>query len=479
MKIKTLLLTGSLTRPGTALLILILTLFIGSCQPTSQPEPVVGAAGLGDPYYPFLGNGGYDVQKYTITLEVDPPTNTVSGSTTIEALATERLAEFDLDFQGLTVETVTVNGQSATFTQKAAELVITPASPLDLQRKFSVRVAYHGQPQPVISAAIPVVVGWGHTPEGAINVVSEPDGASTWFPNNDHPRDKATYRFEITVPKPWVVAATGKLKQTKDLGEKTLYVWEMNQPMATYLASINIDKYTLVTARGPNGVAIRSYFPPGYPDSLKQHFDALPEMLKYLDSIYGDYPFDEYGVVIAASASPFCTPYETALEAQTMSIHCPAATMADEGVIVHELAHQWFGDEVSLENWQDVWLKEGMATYAEWLWLTRDEDLKVVNKVVLTQTSSYYPSTLIGRPPAHDLYRNEVYTGGGLVFHALRQKVGEKAFFKILRTYLSRYRYGVAGTDEFIAVAEEVSGQDLKADFNTWLNYSKIPELTP
>jgi aminopeptidase N len=462
----------------TLLLVLILVLGVMGCQPTPQPEPVNGSSGIGDPYYPLLGNGGYDVEQYIITLDVDPPTNDVQGMTTITALATERLAQFNLDFEGLTVDSITVNDDPAEFELQDAELIIRPSQPLDYQRKFTVTVKYHGKPHPTDTEAIPFHPGWSHAENGAISVVSEPNGASSWYPNNDHPQDKATYRFEITVPKPWVVAATGKLKQTEDVGDKTLYVWEMNRPMASYLASINIDQYTLVEARGPNGVKIRSYFPPGYPESRKKNFDAIPEMMEYLNSVYGNYPFDEYGVIVLNEQSPACQEADLALEGQTMSIHCPSQFMAAENVIVHELAHQWFGDSVSLENWKDVWLKEGMATYAEWLWASRGQDLEVVNKVVYVQTMGYYPKTLIGHPPSNDLYRGEVYIGGGLVFHALRQKVGEKAFFKILSTYLNRYKYGNAGTDDFIAIAEEISKQDLDDAFFDWLNRVEIPVLT-
>jgi len=151
--------------------------------------------------------------------------------------------------------------------------------------------------------------------------------------------------------------------------------------------------------------------------------------------------------------------------------------MLSEDVIVHELAHQWFGDNVSLENWKDIWLKEGMARYAEWLWLTRDKDPAILNKIIKIQMNTYFPLTLTGEPPKDDLYRNEVYRGGALVYHALRLQVGDDAFFKIIRTYLDRYGGGYAGTDEFIAIAEEISGQNLQEFFDTWLLSSKLPKM--
>jgi len=199
-------------------------------------------------------------------------------------------------------------------------------------------------------------------------------------------------------------------------------------------------------------------------------------MIEYFSSIFGPYPFDEYGVVIPDANNPFCDALG-AEEIQTLSIHCPGGATA-ENIIAHELAHQWFGDSVSLKNWQDIWLKEGMATYAEWLWFTRrSADVKVMNRVVRIKMAGYVPTMQTGHPNADNLYGDEVYTGGALVFHALRLQVGDEAFFKILRTYLERYRYGNAGTDEFIAVAEEVSGQDLRAAFDNWLLENKLPDI--
>ena len=459
---------------NSLLLLCLLVSMAWGCQP--QPAPVNGDSGIGDPYYPNLGNGGYDVEKYSIILDVDPETNILDGKTIIKAKTTQRLASFNLDFQGLTVDSVFVNGKAATFSQQGAEMTITPSKPLSFGRSFTVEVVYHGTPITILSQAIPWQAGWFHSEDGTINVWTEPDGASTWFPNNDHPRDKALYHFEIKVPNPWVVAATGTLKKTIPDGNYTTYIVDLDEPAASYLAAINIGKYLYEETDGPNDILIRNYFPSNYPERLKNNFDALPDMIEYLSSLFGPYPFKEYGVVIASSESSLCDE-GGADETQTLSIHCPNPEMADERVIVHELAHQWFGDSVSLENWKDIWLKEGMATYAEWLWSMRDKDLETLNKIVKIQMNTYFPSTPTGEPPSHELYQEEVYKGGALVYHALRLQVGDDAFFTIIRTYLDRYRGGYAGTDEFIAVAEEVSGQDLQEFFDSWLLETKLPKM--
>ena len=463
-------------KPLSLFMLLCLILLGGwGCQ--SQTGPVVdGDSGMGDPYYPQMGNGGYDVQKYMITLEVDPPANTLNGSTTILSNATERLRSFNLDFHALTVDSVLVDNISAEFSRDGDEMTVTPSKPLESSRPFTVVVNYHGTPELIIFEAFPIQMGWSHAGDGTINVWGEPNAASTWFPNNNHPRDKAVYRFEISVPKPWIVAASGSLKETKDNGDKTLFTWEMDQPMASYLASINIDQYELITQTGPNGMMIRSYFPPDYPETLRIGFNILPGAIGFFSDLFGPYPFNEYGVVISDNTAP-CDTVDTALEVQSLSIHCPSAVMASERVIIHELAHQWFGDSISLENWKDIWLKEGLARYSEWLWDSKNDPI-VLSRIAKNYENGFFDSSAsVGEPPPDGLYSDESYTGGALVFHALHLQIGDEAFIKLLKTYNERYRYGNAGTDEFIALAEEVSGQDLKTFFDQWLFSSRMPDL--
>lgn len=459
------------------LAILSLLLTTTGCHPRWHRGPEHGAEGIGDPYFPHLGNGGYDVQNYTVKLDVDPEANYITGSTSILAMPLVSLSSFSFDFHGLTVDSVTINGQAAAFKQFRKKLIITPPAPLEAQAPFTVLVVYHGSPGGIISSGTGSwPAGWEHERNGSINVFGELDGASTWFPNNNHPRDKATFRFEITAPEPWAVAATGRLVRIEQVGKnKRLYVWIMKWPMASYLASINIDKYEQVTFPGPDGVTIRSFFPANYPLSSRMEFDVLPEMIKFLSNLFGPYPFDEYGVVIASDRNPSCTQIYQSLEAQTLTIHCPAPK---ENVIIHELAHQWFGDSVSLENWQDIWLKEGLATYAEWLWASKDRTPNQFGNLIKRKSEHFSASILIGRPPVDDLYNPDVYIGGALVLQALRMKVGDTVFFKILRTYYIQYRDGNAGTQQFIDIAEKVSRQDLKTDFDQWLYTQNNPLFT-
>jgi len=444
--------------------------------PTVTSEPGIGAAGIGDTYFPDLGNGGYDAQHYTLALDVKPETNELNGTVTIEATTLEKLETFNLDSHALTIDSINVDDQPATFSQNGDELTITPSTPLESNKAFVVVIDYHASPELYISEAAPFAMGWSHTPDGSINVFGEPAASASWFPNNDHPRDKATYRFEITVPDSWMVAATGVLQDTKTNGNNTTFIWEMDQPMASYLASISIDHFELVTQTGPNGIRIRNYFPVDTDAVQQVNFESLSKMIDFFDNLFGPYPFDEYGVVVAASDG-LCGEDDLSLEAQSLSIHCPSTFMTSEIVIAHELAHQWFGDSVSLKNWQDIWLKEGFATYASWLWSAKNDPRLMILIAQQQKANMNDSDNPVAAPSPQDIYTNESYVGGATVLQALRMEVGDDTFFNILRTYADRYKYGVAGTDDFIAVAEEVSGKDLTNFFNEWLFSPYLPDL--
>ena len=471
--------------PKRFLHILIFVFVVVGCTPssvpsddksTSTPKPVTGAPGIGDSYFPNLGNGGYDVQRYVLALNVNPATNELKGSVTIEATALVNLASFNLDDHELSIDSVLVNNQTAKFSTQSDELTITPVAPLDSNKPFNTVIEYHASPQLYVSPGAPFPMGWSHAADGTINMWGEPEAAASWFPNNNHPRDKAVYRFEITVPKPWVVAATGVLQDTKDDGKNTTYIWEMNHPMATYLASISVGNFEVFNQTGPNNMKIRDYFPIDFPIAMRSQINTLPAMIAFYNDLFGPYPFDEYGVLIA-SGGGLCAQTSVSLEAQTMSIHCPNEYMVSEEVLAHELAHQWFGDSVSLKNWQDIWLKEGFATYASWLWDTHNDPAATL-RLAQQQKENFSDSDFsVADPSPDDLYTNESYTGGALVLQALRMQVGDDVFFNILRTYAKRYQYLDAGTADFIAVANEVSGKDLSDFFNAWLFSKHLPDL--
>ena len=448
----------------------LISLWLVGCSP-AQP----GAEGIGDSYYPQLGNGGYDALHYTLELSIDPVSNTLSGDCTMEAQATQSLRTFNLDFSELTIEKVTVNGKTAKYRQKERELTITPAQPLSDGDVFTVVVSYGGTPETSPSVGTLWYSGWHHNEDNSVFVSSEISGSANWYPVNDHPLDKASYSFRITVPKPYVVAANGFLQQELDNGGTVTYVWEAAEPMASYVAAVNIDEYVIETVQGPDGVLIRNYLPPDFPKASKAGIDQLADMLAFFSERFGPYPFETYGVVIV----DFPDNGPAAMETQTLSQHevDESSYSLSDYVIAHELAHQWFGDSVSLENWQDIWLKEGAATYAGWLWLEHEDEGALNAKVRRVYPMEAFSPNPPGNPSPTNLYTNTVFDRGALTFHALRLRVGDDVFFQILRTYTEQFRYGNASTADFVAVAEEVSGQDLGEFFEAWLYNTKIPPI--
>lgn len=464
--------------------------------PLSPDAPQPGSDGAGDSFYDQLGNGGYDVLHYTLDLSVDMDTNTIDATATIDAQATQALSAFNLDFSGLTVTAVTVDGVDAAFTHTGRELTITPQTPLDNGEAFTTTVAYEGRPRSAIDRSLQAPIGWNYR-NGGVYVASEVAGAATWYPVNDHPSDKATYTIRVTVEAPYVVAANGVLVDTIENDDQITYVWQVDQPMASYLATVSINDFEIQTDESAGGVPIRNYFPASIADDGETAFALQPNMLDYFESVFGEYPFDEYGVIVINGDMGF------ALETQTRSLFgrsiVNGAVVGDAGsltVIAHELAHQWFGDSLTLSDWSDIWLNEGFATYASWLWYDHFSESQTIDDIVI----SYYdyisgndlyrddaPDAQLlaritsvtppGAPTPNRLFNPGVYYRGALTLHALRLAVGDDAFFAILRAYYERFRDGNVSTADFIAVAEDVSGQPLDDLFDAWLYDERIPDI--
>jgi aminopeptidase N len=488
--------SSTLRLPAAGLLLALLLACRGAPAPTpvssllpaepppdtmgQAPTPLQCASGLGDSFYPGFGNAGYDVTAYTLDLTVnDVQTSAINGITTIEAVAEEDLACFSLDFIGLTIDSIAVNGQPALFTRSGHELSITPAQPLGSGAPFVAQVAYQGTPVEQQSVALNVQTGWVVF-ENGIFVLSEPDGAATYFPVNDHPLDKASYTFRVTVPTPYQAVANGFLTDTIEQGNMTTYVYEGAGPMASYLTTVVVGEFEKETGEAPNGVPIRDYYAVGLDETVRQPFAREGEMVALFSDLFGPYPFDVYGSIVVDGSTG------SALETQTLSIFgtdsLDLTNMTySETIVAHELAHQWYGNSISVADWRDIWLNEGFATYAEGLWTEhlqgRDALDYWVNRLYAWVEDSGSEMVPPGKPAPDDLFNGGVYFRGALTLHALRLTVGDAAFFDILRTYSERYKYGNARTSDFIALAEEVSGQELDALFDAWLYAETLPLL--
>jgi len=427
----------------------------------------VNLAGIGDPYFPELGNAGYDVGHYFLDLVYDPETGVLEGEATLTVRATQDLTRFHLDLVGLLVSAVSVDGRPASFRHSGRELEILPEAPIADGADFQVTVAYSGVPTGVTEVSVPVDrIGWVRYDSGVF-ILSQPSGAASFYPCNDHPRDKATHTFRVTVPDGLTVAANGKLVSSELVGEKRTFVFEAADLMATYLTTINIGELEHVTHTGPGGVPMNHYFPEGKAEDLREMLDTTDEVLEFFVERFGAYPFESFGAVVANEPIP------GALETQTLPVYGIGAFRPR--VIAHEMAHQWFGNSVSVKSWRDIWLSEGFAMYLETMYSTGDEPDEVLGQYWRMLAARDVPGP--GDPGAENLFGPAVYIRGAWVVHALRLSLGDEKFFRGLNVYLERYRDSVASTEDFQRVMEETSGRDLKAVMDRWLGPDPVPDV--
>lgn len=447
-----------------------------STTTTSTAAVVVGepgAPGIGDPYYPDLGNGGYDVEHYTLDLTWFADQGTLDGVATIEATALQDLSSFNLDLSGMEVRSVSVDGQAAATQRTDRELVVTPAAAVARRDEFTTIVTYTGEPAPISEGTELFELGW-HTDGREVFVVSEPSGASTFFPVNDHPRDKATYTFRITAPADQVVAANGLLVSRDDIGHGTTsWTYEAADLMASYLVQIAIGDYELVDAGEVEGVALRHVFHRSLAAEARVATARTAEMIELFSELFGPYPFESYGVLAVDEDLGF------ALETQTLTIigtDVARRGRGADGILAHELAHQWLGNAVSPASWMDIWLNEGFATYAEWLFSERTGG---ASSATLARRFGGIPELDLapGDPGSEELFHPTVYLRGGMTLQALRERIGDDAFFELLRTWVADNSGSSASTEDFVELAERVSGESLGALFELWLYADELPAL--
>ena len=450
-------------------------------QPTEEPsaadvalDPVAGSPGIGDPYYPGLGNGGYDVARYVLDLDWDPQEARLDGVATIEATATQDLLSFNLDLLGMEVATITVDGAAAEFDHTDAELTITPAEPLADGAAFVAVIDYGGRPTRIEPMADIPIGGW-YFVNGTAFVLSEPGGNFAWHPVNDHPLDKALFRVEVTAPSDLTVASGGLLVDMSDEGDgTTTWTYEPPDPMAPYLLPLAIGDLELIDEGEASGIPIRNAIDRDLLDR-QDSFARTPQMMEVFIDLFGPYPFDAYGVLVVDAV------LGGALEQQTLSIFGQDFLRSGrdfDDVVAHELAHQWFGNHVTLGAWEDIWLNEGFATYAQYLYFeaidpTYDIDAEVERIRRFDQTLLSLP--VPGDPGPDQLFATSVYFRGALTLHALRRTIGDDAFFDSISLYVERFGGANVTTEDYQAVVEEVSGQDLDDFFQAWLLDEALP----
>ncbi|MEU0211810.1 M1 family metallopeptidase [Streptomyces canus] len=425
--------------------------------------PSTGSSGAGDPYFPLAGNGGYHVDHYDLTLGYDPGSGRLDGKAVLTARAGQRLSRFDLDFKGLTVTGLTVDHAKAGFHRDGQELVVTPRRALRKGERFTITVTYQGKPRPVTDPD-GSLDGWIPTDDGAF-VAGEPQGAMTWFPANNHPTDKSSYDFTITVPKGRTAVANGVLLSRRTTHGKTTFRWHQSEPMAAYLATATVGKFDVQQFTTKSGIRVYNAVDPREAAAAAPVLKKLPSVLEWESKLFGPYPFRAAGSIVDRAPN-----VGYALETQSRPVYDRAP---DLSTLVHENAHQWFGDSVSLTSWKDIWLNEGFATYAEWLYTEQhggDSAQKAFDDLYAKPASDDLWEFPPGDPGSGaNIFGTPVYARGAMTLHALRTRVGDRAFFLILRAWASGHRGGNGTTAQFQRLAERVSGKDLDSLFQTWL----------
>ncbi|MER5890147.1 M1 family metallopeptidase [Streptomyces sp. NPDC001941] len=445
------------------------------------PAPVT-PLGIGDPLFPQLGNPGYDVLAYDIAMAY-PGDNTkpLDAETKISARALQPLDRVNLDFTHGTVRSVRVNDEPADFALSGEDLVVRPATPLAAGEALRIDVRHTSDPSGPRDTG-----GWVRTGDG-LAMANQADAAHRVFPCNDHPADKAYFTFRITAPKDLTAVANGLRTAKERHGANTTWSYRTAHPMATELAQVSIGSSTVVTRKGPHGLPVRDVVRTQDRAALERWLKKTPGHLSWMEGKVGRYPFESYGVLVADADTGF------ELETQTLSLFERSLFTRPaypewyvDSIMVHELAHHWFGNSVSPQTWSDLWLNEGHATWYEALYAQE----KAKQPLEARMRDAYASSDLwrsAGGPPASprppapghkiSLFRPVVYDGSALVLYALRQEVGQAAFDRLERSWVAGYRDRNATTADFVALASRVTGRDLTPFFAGWLYGEKTPPM--
>jgi aminopeptidase N len=426
-----------------------------------------------DEYLPKNGNPGYSVSRYELDLQYKVSTNRLTGSATITAVTTTQLQQLTLDLSSaLTVSKVSVNGKrAAQFSCSRGKLRVRLASKLAAGAALSIVVRYGGSPRPIRS--LWGDVGFEELSDGVL-VAGQPNGAASWFPCNDHPSAKAAFHIQISTDSQYRVVANGKLLSRRQRASQTVWSYEQPEPTSTYLVTLQIGDY-VAKRLSSAPVPIHAALPARLRRDFDHDFARQPDMMKLFVELFGPYPLAS-GYTVVVTDDPLDIP----LEAQGISIfganHCDGSR-SSERLIAHELAHQWFGNSVTVRQWRDIWLHEGFACYAEWLWSEHS------GGPAAAELANYFYSQLrekpldllLADPGARDMFDDRVYKRGALTLQALREQLGDENFFALLKDWTARHRHGTVVTDDFTGLAATYAEESLRPLWDAWLYSSEVP----
>ncbi|MGW8378127.1 M1 family metallopeptidase [Streptomyces sp. ODS28] len=449
-----------------------------------------GADKAGDRLFPGLGNGGYDARSYDVHFDYRSGTHRMPARVVMNARATQDLSRFSLDSAAKDIKKVTVNGHPARFQKKdkKEKLYVTPAKPVSNGSTFNVRIDYTAdRSHDPVSPAYKLPPGtkwpvksWINTKDG-FALMGQPDRAHLFYPSNDVPGDKARVTFDVTVPRGTKAVANGDLIRHRQLtGSRDQFTYASRSEIPTHVSQLAVGRFRAVDQKGPHGLPIRSWVPEKqYAKTVanaKRTAGHVAWLEKKLDQ---PYPFSRYGVLGVDSD------YDgVALETATLSSYSAHALTVDPKkltpIMVHELTHQWFGDAVSVGRWDDMWISEGHATYYQMLYSSShggqklDAAMKKQYEADADQRASGGPPAKLKRA-ASLLFNTDM--PGALMLYGLHHKVGDETFQQIESTFYRTYKGRSAGTQDYIDIANRVSGKDLTPYFKSWLYGKTTPPM--
>ncbi|MFI9275430.1 M1 family metallopeptidase [Kitasatospora sp. NPDC052896] len=429
-----------------------------------------------DPYFPANGDTRYRVHRYELALDYRPGPNRLAGTARLSALAGgQPLREFALDLAEFRIGRVLVDGKAAHYTHRGGKLRIRPAKAPAPGAAFTVEVHWSGNPKPVRSPW--GGLGWEELTDGAL-VASQPVGAPSWYPCNDRPADKASYQISLTTPSPYTAVLSGRLLALSTRASSTTWVYEQPAPTSSYLVGLSVGPYekVLLVDPEPGAVPQTGYVPARLVPQFGADFGRQPQMMRLFSELFGPYPFGEYAVVIADEE------LDVPVEAQgmaTFGTNHVDGLRGSERLVAHELAHSWFGNSATVADWRHIWLNEGFAKYAEWLWSeysggrTAQQHAADAHRLL-----AGLPQDLVLADPGRKLmFDDRLYQRGGLTVHALRLEVGEGAFFRLLKDWATQHRHGVVNTAGFVLHAQRYAAHPLDRFFDAWLFQGALPPL--
>jgi aminopeptidase N len=441
----------------------------GAPVDTERDLTAARSSPVADPVYPDYGNPAIDVLHYDLALTWRPDDRQLAGLATVTIRTVKPANKLALDFDDvLAVDEAHLDGRPVRVSRDADDLVVSAERRIPADDQVTLVVRYHGSPQgapgPVVRDDL-TTIGWHTRADGSVFALQEPYGAFTWFPSNDQPSDEALLDVSVTVPDGWAGVSNGTLTGAARKDGVITYQWRAAEPVATYLVALGIDRYREVTDAGPRGLAV-SYWIPQDRDDLGV-FAMTPDLIAWLEQRFGPYPF--------ASAGAMHIDEFTGMETQTM-ITLPMD--ASPAILLHELAHQWFGDSVTPRDWRDMWLNEGWAMYAQVLYeedrlgVDLDDRLADFRKRDARLRAEHGPPARY--IPGHFGSPN-VYYPPALMLHAIRQQIGDTQFFAMAREWVQKHRNTTQDRASFTSFVNDFTGRDFTSLIDVWLDSATTP----